>query len=103
MKQDLRTVCDGMLDIFGAYGAEYIFSSPGSEWSPLWDALTGRFVGSEIEPTPDYAAIPQAFGGYGERVEEPADLPGAIRRAMERVEGGQLALLDVIVGDTAKP
>lgn len=66
-----------------------------------WSVRTGTFFGAEIEPAPDYAAIARAFGGYGERVEEPADLPGAIKRAMERVEGGQLALLDVIVENEA--
>ncbi len=62
-----------------------------------WSVRTGRFVGSEIEPTPDYAAIARAFGGYGERVEEPAQLREAIERAIERVQSGQLALLDVIM------
>ena len=62
-----------------------------------WSVRTGSFFGAEIEPAPDYAAISQAFGGYGERVEEPAELAGAIRRAMERVRGGQLSLLDVVV------
>lgn len=68
-----------------------------------WAVRTGKFIGSEIEPTPGYAGIAREFGGYGERVEHPADLPGAIRRAIERVKGGQLALLDLIVENIANP
>ena len=51
--------------------------------------------GRVIEPTPDYAALAPAFGGYGECVSEPAQLEPAIRRAIAAVQGGQLALLDV--------
>ncbi len=51
--------------------------------------------GRVIEPTPDYAALASAFGGYGECVSDPAQLELAIRRAISAVESGQLALLDV--------
>ena len=34
--------------------------------------------------------------GYGMRVEDPAALPGAIERAVEVVQGGRQALLNVI-------
>ncbi|HLI28689.1 MAG TPA: thiamine pyrophosphate-binding protein [Chloroflexota bacterium] len=33
------TIGEGMLAVFRGYGVEYVFSSPGSEWPPLWDAL----------------------------------------------------------------
>ena len=61
-----------------------------------WGVRTDTFVGAQIEPTPDYSAIARAFGGYGERVEDPAALSGALKRAIERVDGGQLALVDII-------
>jgi acetolactate synthase I/II/III large subunit len=51
--------------------------------------------GRVIEPTPDYAALASAFGGYGECVSDPAQLELAIRRAISAVQSGQLALLDV--------
>jgi acetolactate synthase-1/2/3 large subunit len=38
----------------------------------------------------------QTSGGYGERVSNPAEMPHAMRRAMEAVEGGNQALLNVI-------
>ncbi|MBI4321921.1 MAG: hypothetical protein HY675_25785, partial [Chloroflexi bacterium] len=62
-----------------------------------YSVRTGTFLGSLIEPTPDYAGFAQAFGGYGERVEDPQELRGAIRRALEQVNAGRLALLDLFV------
>lgn len=58
---------------------------------------TGVFVGTEIEPKPDYAVLAQAFGGYGETVERAQDLPGALQRAIEHVGRGELVVLDVVV------
>jgi acetolactate synthase-1/2/3 large subunit len=51
-----------------------------------------------LRPSPDYALICRASRGFGERVEHPDDLPGAIARALDavRVERRQ-ALLDVVV------
>ena len=37
-----------------------------------------------------------AHDGHGERVERPADLPAALRRAAAAVRGGQQALVNVI-------
>jgi acetolactate synthase-1/2/3 large subunit len=51
--------------------------------------------GRVIEPTPDYAALAPAFGAHGERVREPAQLEAAVRRGIEAVQQGRLALLDV--------
>jgi thiamine pyrophosphate-dependent acetolactate synthase large subunit-like protein len=44
----------------------------------------------------DYAAMARAFGGYGERVEKPADIVPAIKRGIAATEGGQPALLEFI-------
>lgn len=43
-----------------------------------------------------FERIMDAHGGYGERVDRPADLPGALRRAAERVRAGQQAVVNVI-------
>ncbi len=53
------------------------------------------FIGSEIEPSPDYDVLVQACRGYGERVEDPADVLPALRRGMERVRAGQAAVIDI--------
>jgi acetolactate synthase-1/2/3 large subunit len=55
------------------------------------------FVG--LGKLPAFERICEAAGGYGERVEDPASLPGALQRALAivRTEGRQ-ALLNVICG-----
>ena len=62
-----------------------------------WAARTGNLVLSELDPAPEYQMVCQASGGYGERVEDPAELPKALERALHavKVEKRQ-ALLNVI-------
>jgi len=50
----------------------------------------------DLDDLPAFETVCQASGGYGERVEDPAALPGAMKRALEAVDGGQQALLNVI-------
>ncbi len=52
---------------------------------------------TELSPTPAYEMVCQAAGGYGERVDDPAELPAAVARAFKVVrEEGRQALLNVI-------
>ena len=44
----------------------------------------------------DYAAMARAFGGYGERITEPAEIAPAIRRGIAETEAGKPALLEFI-------
>jgi acetolactate synthase-1/2/3 large subunit len=44
----------------------------------------------------DYAAMARAFGGYGERVTDPAEIVPAIRRGIEQTRNGVPALLEFI-------
>lgn len=44
----------------------------------------------------DYAAMARAFGGFGERVENPADIVPAIKRGIAATKNGQAALLEFI-------
>lgn len=46
---------------------------------------------------PDYAELAKPFGGWGRKVEDPADLPGAIRDGLAAVANGQLAILNVVL------
>jgi acetolactate synthase-1/2/3 large subunit len=50
----------------------------------------------DLDDLPAFETICEASGGYGERVEDPAALPGAMKRALKAVDGGQQALLNVI-------
>jgi acetolactate synthase-1/2/3 large subunit len=44
----------------------------------------------------DYAAMARAFGGYGERITEPAQIVSAIKRGIEQTSKGVPALLEFI-------
>ena len=53
----------------------------------------GRFYAVDYQ-NPDFAALARVFGAYGEQVRHPADLPAALRRALE---SGKPAVLDVLI------
>jgi len=56
----------------------------------------GRFM-ADIDPSPAFEKAVQMQGGHGERVEKPADLPGALKRARDVVVNEKRqALLNVI-------
>jgi thiamine pyrophosphate-dependent acetolactate synthase large subunit-like protein len=55
---------------------------------------TKKFRSTDISG--DYAAMARAFGGYGERVTQPADIIPAIRRGMEQTQNGVPVLLEFI-------
>ncbi len=62
-----------------------------------WTAKTGSMPMSDLEPSPDYELVCRASGGHAERVEDPAELPAALARAMRVVrEEKRQALLNVI-------
>ncbi len=60
-----------------------------------WAVKTNNFSGLHIVPCPEYSTIVKAFDGYGEKVEEPAEVRKAIERGLKAVAGGQSALIDV--------
>jgi acetolactate synthase I/II/III large subunit len=62
-----------------------------------WTARAGTMALTDLEPSPDYEMVCQASGGYGERVEDPAELPAALRRGLRAVrEEKRQAVLNVI-------
>jgi acetolactate synthase-1/2/3 large subunit len=52
-------------------------------------------MGADIAAPPDYAMIARANNAYGRMVEDPADLPKALKYCLAVVRGGQTAVLDV--------
>ncbi|MBS0643859.1 MAG: thiamine pyrophosphate-requiring protein [Proteobacteria bacterium] len=54
----------------------------------------GRFLADL--PAPAFEKIVAAHDGHGERVETPAELPAALRRAAAAVHGGRQALVNVV-------
>lgn len=55
----------------------------------------GRFPLSELTPSPRFDTLARAVDGHGERVENPADLPAALKRGLDAVREGRPAILDV--------
>ncbi len=55
------------------------------------------FPGVRFNTPPDYAALARSCHAYGERVEDPTDLPLAIERGLAAVNAGQAAVLDVVL------
>ena len=60
---------DSLVEVLNANGVEYIFASPGSEWPPLWEALSRRQAEGEKAPTyitcrHEGAAVGAAAGYY---------------------------------------
>ena len=62
-----------------------------------WSVRTDTYYGVYEAPKPEYTKLAQVFGGYAETVEDPKDVKSALLRALEQVEGGKLALLDVLL------
>ncbi|MCZ6677834.1 MAG: thiamine pyrophosphate-requiring protein [Candidatus Poribacteria bacterium] len=62
-----------------------------------WAVKTNHFPFSELSPSPAYEMICQAYGGYGERVEEPSEVLPALQRALRVVKAERRqAVLNVI-------
>ena len=59
-------------------------------------ARAGIWHGVDI-PGPDYARLVEPFGGYGERVDDPARLADALRNGLDAVREGRIALIDVVL------
>lgn len=63
---------------------------------PIMKAATEKYRSTDISG--NYADMAKAFGGYGERITEPSEIAGAIRRGIEQTEKGTPALLEFITG-----
>jgi thiamine pyrophosphate-dependent acetolactate synthase large subunit-like protein len=61
---------------------------------PIMPVSTEKYRATDISG--DYAAMARAFGGYGERVTDPAEIVPAIRRGIEQTQKGVPALLEFI-------
>jgi acetolactate synthase-1/2/3 large subunit len=58
---------------------------------------TRNYPGTDLSPSPHFELTAQACGAYAERVEEPQELPNALRRALDVIKGERRqALLNVI-------
>lgn len=55
----------------------------------------GFSVGIDIRNPPDFASIAKACNAYGETVDDPSEVPEALKRAIGEVRAGKPAVLDV--------
>ena len=63
-----------------------------------WAARSSAMPLTDLEPAPDYELVCRSSGGWAEKVEDPAALPGALARALTVVrEEQRQALLNVII------
>jgi acetolactate synthase-1/2/3 large subunit len=51
-----------------------------------WAVKTNNFPFSDLSPALEFEMVCQAAGGYGERVDDPAEVPAAIERALHAVK-----------------
>jgi thiamine pyrophosphate-dependent acetolactate synthase large subunit-like protein len=58
----------------------------------------GFEIGLHIKNPPDFAAIARACSAFGQTVEDPSDLPTALKSAIRAVQDGAPAVLDVKIG-----
>jgi acetolactate synthase-1/2/3 large subunit len=63
---------------------------------PIMKTSTEKYRSTDISG--NYADMAKAFGGYGERVSEPSEIVGAIRRGIEQTREGKPALLEFLTG-----
>jgi acetolactate synthase-1/2/3 large subunit len=57
----------------------------------------GAETAIDIKPSPDYSLIARGCHAFGEKVEEPADIIPALKKAIDKVKSGIPAVLDVII------
>jgi acetolactate synthase-1/2/3 large subunit len=51
-----------------------------------WTTRLPAYPFSDLSPSMDWELVCQAAGGYGERVEDPAQVPAALQRALHAVQ-----------------
>jgi acetolactate synthase-1/2/3 large subunit len=60
---------------------------------PEGEAKSANDFQSNLLTTADFAKIGEAFGAYGEKLTDPAEVPAALARCVKEVRGGRSALL----------
>lgn len=99
---------DAVVSAFNAIGSDYIFSSPGSEWAPVWESLARRH--RDGLPCPKYLDLTHetvAVGmatGYGLVTRRPQGVllhagPGLLQGSMA-VHGALLAGVPMVVASS---
>jgi acetolactate synthase-1/2/3 large subunit len=64
---------------------------------PKGDAHSANEFEAELATKAEFTKVGEAFGAYGEKISDPAEVPAAIARCAKEVRGGRSALLHVRV------
>jgi acetolactate synthase-1/2/3 large subunit len=64
---------------------------------PDGDAKAEGEFAAELAIDVDFSKVGEAFGGYGVKVTDPAEVPAAIERCLKEVRGGRTAILHACV------
>ena len=64
---------------------------------PNGDAHSANEFEAELATKAEFTKVGEAFGAYGEKISDPAEVPAAIARCAKEVRGGRSALLHVRV------
>jgi thiamine pyrophosphate-dependent acetolactate synthase large subunit-like protein len=73
------------------------------EYPQGWAVRANKFVGTSITPMPNYAILAHAFGGYGEKVEQPQAVRAALQNGLQALARGQLALIHFVLEPVNRP
>jgi acetolactate synthase-1/2/3 large subunit len=64
---------------------------------PKGEAKAQNLFQSELAGTTDFSKMAEGFGAYGEKLVDPDEVPGALKRCLDAVRGGRSALLHACV------
>ena len=64
---------------------------------PDGDAKSQNAFEADLAEGVDFSKVGEAFGAYGERLTDPAEVPAALERCLKEVRGGRAALLHLSV------
>ena len=67
-----------------------------------WAKRTDTYFGAQISPSVNYAGMAALVDGYGETVEDVAEIRPAIARAFQALKAGKPVILDIIIDDEMK-
>ncbi|NLY36069.1 MAG: thiamine pyrophosphate-binding protein [Tissierellia bacterium] len=75
-----------------------ILNSYGLGWPKYGQkALGERYIVTDFLAQPDFVQLAHSYGCYGERVEDPKDITGALERALGENQAGRSVILDIII------
>lgn len=60
-------------------------------------SLKNGFIGIDLDPSPSYEMTAKACGVYAETIKDPKEIKSALKRAIDQVDKGNPALLDVAI------